>query len=367
MGNIENGARTNLEGDRDPFVPVFRAELDEIAQRSGIDRTKKLRIRRVAGAFDSRSPSADYGLVGLALSGGGIRSAAVCLGVVQALASKDVDVFRKVDYLSTVSGGGYIGAAITAGLKAGNGAFPFPSTLGRPENENLRKLRDFSNFLLVGGLLNTLRSIGSIVAGLAGNVMIVLPLVLIAAGCTILLIPSRQSLLPIIRIPQQIKFADLQHYFDGTLNAALYCVAAASALVFLTAPFWNNRATREPLRAVWIVLLGIPLLFAVVELQALAIEYVWEKNQGRDFFDAPGIHKPNRDRWSTGGLQRRNRKTAPGQVTGVQVVQRVCRDQKLHHLPAHRADRSSLDLAYLPHYRAVGHGRPGTCGPGGLQ
>jgi hypothetical protein len=46
--------------------------------------------------------------VGLALSGGGIRSATFSLGILQALAKNHL--FRKVDYLSTVSGGGYIGS-----------------------------------------------------------------------------------------------------------------------------------------------------------------------------------------------------------------------------------------------------------------
>lgn len=45
--------------------------------------------------------------LGLALSGGGIRSAAFSLGVIQALARGDW--LRHVDFLSTVSGGGYTG------------------------------------------------------------------------------------------------------------------------------------------------------------------------------------------------------------------------------------------------------------------
>jgi len=45
--------------------------------------------------------------VGLALSGGGIRSATVSLGVLQALAESGM--LKHVDYLSTVSGGGFIG------------------------------------------------------------------------------------------------------------------------------------------------------------------------------------------------------------------------------------------------------------------
>src|SRR6478609_4469160 len=51
-------------------------------------------------------------VVGLALSGGGIRSSAVCLGVLQAL--NHHDLIRRIDYLSTVSGGGYIGASLSA-------------------------------------------------------------------------------------------------------------------------------------------------------------------------------------------------------------------------------------------------------------
>ncbi|HTZ00139.1 MAG TPA: patatin-like phospholipase family protein, partial [Rhodocyclaceae bacterium] len=45
---------------------------------------------------------------GVALSGGGIRSASFGLGVLQALAKGEW--LQEFDYLSTVSGGGYTGA-----------------------------------------------------------------------------------------------------------------------------------------------------------------------------------------------------------------------------------------------------------------
>jgi hypothetical protein len=48
------------------------------------------------------------GLTGLALSGGGIRSATFALGILQGFASRGL--LRRFDYLSTVSGGGYIGS-----------------------------------------------------------------------------------------------------------------------------------------------------------------------------------------------------------------------------------------------------------------
>ncbi len=50
------------------------------------------------------------GTWGLALSGGGIRSATFCFGLLQALAAKRL--FLRFDLLSTVSGGGYIGSMV---------------------------------------------------------------------------------------------------------------------------------------------------------------------------------------------------------------------------------------------------------------
>ena len=51
-------------------------------------------------------------LAALCLSGGGIRSAAFGLGVLQALAR--FRLLGQFDYLSTVSGGGYIGSWLSA-------------------------------------------------------------------------------------------------------------------------------------------------------------------------------------------------------------------------------------------------------------
>jgi hypothetical protein len=57
----------------------------------------------------------DRHLAGLALSGGGIRSATFALGVLQGLA--DLKILSRFDYLSTVSGGGYIGGWLAAWMK----------------------------------------------------------------------------------------------------------------------------------------------------------------------------------------------------------------------------------------------------------
>ncbi|MGA7805150.1 patatin-like phospholipase family protein [Bradyrhizobium sp.] len=47
---------------------------------------------------------------GIGLSGGGIRSATFCLGVLQALAEKDL--LKRFDYISSVSGGGYLATSL---------------------------------------------------------------------------------------------------------------------------------------------------------------------------------------------------------------------------------------------------------------
>ena len=56
------------------------------------------------------------GLAALCLSGGGIRSAAFSLGVVQALARHRL--LGEFHYLSTVSGGGYTGCFLSALIHA---------------------------------------------------------------------------------------------------------------------------------------------------------------------------------------------------------------------------------------------------------
>ena len=57
----------------------------------------------------------DDGVAGLAISGGGIRSATFALGILDSL--KDCGLLSRFHYLSTVSGGGYIGAWLSANCR----------------------------------------------------------------------------------------------------------------------------------------------------------------------------------------------------------------------------------------------------------
>jgi hypothetical protein len=72
-------------------------------------------VRITCASTGCTEPNDKDTLVGLALSGGGIRSATFGLGVLEELQSHGL--LEKVDYLSTVSGGGYIGAWLSANCK----------------------------------------------------------------------------------------------------------------------------------------------------------------------------------------------------------------------------------------------------------
>jgi len=96
--------------------------------------------------------AADMGLMGLCFSGGGIRSATFNLGILQGLA--ELDLLSCFDYLSSVSGGGYIHQWLAAWGKRKEFStvreelIPLPET-GSPKShpEPLRWLRRYSNYL----------------------------------------------------------------------------------------------------------------------------------------------------------------------------------------------------------------------------
>ncbi len=89
------------------FSLVFRQELIEVRRR-----WERLDGSGRALSSNTDAPAVAHNLVGLAFSGGGIRSATLNLGIVQALDKHGV--FAHVDYMSTVSGGGYLGSSISA-------------------------------------------------------------------------------------------------------------------------------------------------------------------------------------------------------------------------------------------------------------
>ena len=134
---------------------------------------------------------------GLSLSGGGIRSAAVGLGALQALNA--VGLLESFDYLSTVSGGGYIGGTLTAGLSQLDPKIEFrsPFAHGVADGPTVARLRDYSNYLFPrgrSGLRNWTDVAAILLRGFVANAVPVLAVLLFLALVTRLAFPTLNAL-----------------------------------------------------------------------------------------------------------------------------------------------------------------------------
>src|SRR6202035_454839 len=130
-------------------------------------------------------------------SGGGIRSATFCLGVAQALAGYDVSAENTVqqksllgylEYLSTVSGGGYFGSWLSAWRKREGFQNVVANLTGRPrgpdvEPPQLSWLRAYSNYLtpqLGITSADSWAAVAILVRNLILNWLIIIPIVCLA-------------------------------------------------------------------------------------------------------------------------------------------------------------------------------------------
>src|SRR4051794_32788099 len=87
------------------FPEILEAELGQILQRRaahGLEHEADKKIAGLQAEGSAERLARQEGLVGLALSGGGIRSATFNLGLLQGLAK--LQLLPRLDYLSTVSG-----------------------------------------------------------------------------------------------------------------------------------------------------------------------------------------------------------------------------------------------------------------------
>jgi hypothetical protein len=132
-----------------------------------------LLMSRTAGRERSGvAETGDYA-TGLCLSGGGIRSASVSLGVLQALAERGM--IQHIDYMSSVSGGGYTAAALAfryaqasrEGETDPDAAFP----LGE-DGDELARLRHAANYLAPTGFASMATGFFVVARSLVLNVFV---------------------------------------------------------------------------------------------------------------------------------------------------------------------------------------------------
>ena len=163
-----------LDGAQQFSEEVLTAELGEIRQR-------RKNIGEQGSSPNENTQGED--LVGLACSGGGIRSASFCLGVVQHLIKNNL--FNKIDYLSTVSGGGYTGSCISALTKGAPGREALlVERKGSEEPAALNHIRNYSKYLDSTGPLSAIRIPVLIVEGAIRSFFTFLPIIILAVFFT---------------------------------------------------------------------------------------------------------------------------------------------------------------------------------------
>jgi hypothetical protein len=138
----------------------------------------------------SNDSSRVYDVVGLSISGGGIRSATFALGIVEVLAQRGI--MADIDVMSTVSGGGYLGSFISStlndsspkvGLEAEQEPFTRNSSI---ESDSVRHLRNHSKYLSEGGAFTFAVMVFSAAYGVLMSLLLIAPFLAFGAAVAIL-------------------------------------------------------------------------------------------------------------------------------------------------------------------------------------
>ncbi len=219
----------------------------------------------------------------LCLSGGGIRSATVGLGVLQGLAH--LHLIDKFDYLSTVSGGGYIGSWLSAWIKRHpRGIAGVAEELRRQaqapldtESQPVTWLRRYSNFLSPRlGLFSadSWTLIGTYLRNLILNWLVLFPLLIIGLMIPRLMVALARWNLSDLGLP------------DSLMKVLLY--AGLGLLVIALCYLHLYRPSLRPLRPdvpwkpfeaqKWFLTLSlIPTLLSVL---LVTTTWAWFRNAG---------------------------------------------------------------------------------------
>jgi hypothetical protein len=253
-----------------------------------LERDRKIDADLVAELYQSihRLPK-DQRPAALCISGGGIRSATFGLGVLQGLARNNL--LDKFDYMSTVSGGGYVGSWLSAWIhrhpEGRQGVInELRSLRGSkidPEYEPIRWLREYSNYLTpqMGFLsADTWTWIAIYLRNLILNWLILIPLM-----AAVLIIP--RVCIDVVKLSPDEKFAPIVFFMNwqwhfghySTILLVVGFVLAVIAIDYVNANLpitGNNRDQGTFLR--WCLL---PLLCSAI---ALTTAWAWFRNSHQE-------------------------------------------------------------------------------------
>jgi Patatin-like phospholipase len=258
--------------------PQWLADMNAPAKQSASDADLCSSLRDLY-ARTAPSGGADHQpLSALCLSGGGIRSATFNLGVLQGLARSGL--LGSFDYLSSVSGGGYIASWLrtwmhregTAAVLAQLGATKAAGSPLWSEPKPIASLREYSNYLTPQlGLFSgdTWSAAAIILRNLMLNWLVIVPLLVLGVGIPLLFLLVVKS--PGLEPP----------WNQYTLRAALIVELIASISVY-----YHRRFVKQPgvPQARFILLCVLPVGLAAGLLSTAAL------NLGFETHDAGAIY-----------------------------------------------------------------------------
>jgi hypothetical protein len=223
-------------------------------------------IRELSSSGDTQ---ADRGLSALCFSGGGIRSATFNLGILYGLARNQL--LGKFDYLSSVSGGGYIASWLRTWIWREKSVETVQDALRyrradplAPEPPQLEHLREYSNYLTPKlGLFSadtwTLAAI--VIRNLLLNGILILPLISIIASLPLFM------LLLTIDSPMASKVGSGGGAGDCLLVAAYIAAGFASVMTHITRHLVKDRA--------WLGLVHVSWLSTCLAATLLCLVPIW--------------------------------------------------------------------------------------------
>lgn len=298
----EKAADTLLHESRDSSYPLPIAKEEAAVVRTRREKAlwadlsaqplpEEVQTARNNAGISAPAAKPDGQTVGLAISGGGIRSATFGLGILQALAGKNL--IRQIDFLSTVSGGGFIGSFLgrlftrSVVTTAADPAGRAQDLLKDPRSSPLWWLRTQANYLFASGSRDAVYNISTVFRNLL-SLHLVMAAVLFVGFCILAGLPT---LLPVAKLLSLIPTpatapAVLSSWWWLPLVVTILAILPA-ALGYWLAPKTGFLRPHSPWPlAAWAVLLlgagamlAIPggLPFAAVGLIVLPLAWLWQE------------------------------------------------------------------------------------------
>jgi hypothetical protein len=282
-----------LEKELEARLPDLEEKLKSVRESDEQEYERQLDAERVKG-FYAWLHKNDVRRSALCFSGGGIRSATFGLGLLQGLARQRM--LGRFDYLSTVSGGGYLGSWLTSWihhernrlLKEGQDPDEalkevesrlrsLPESPLQPEPEPVRYLRRYSRYMSPKvGLLSadTWTLIGIFMRNLFLNWLVLLPLL-----AAVLVIPRISVIL--VRLGTRPWFrAHQEPVLQAVFWAALLLGSFAIAYISANRPSLGEKSTfpaRWRGQGWFLVLCLLPLsLMAIL----ITLYWAWVRSRG---------------------------------------------------------------------------------------